>query len=373
MKQLDKGIDTLLTGVDGEGRAGDPAVDPTVVELLMLAARLRTAPRPDFKARLKSDLLASTVSSVEIISGTHPIVRTETVTVRGRVADTPLVADILPGDILLTRAGSGYGMYPVQRSSFMASLGAHALMAALLVTAAIWAAPSVHDRPGVTSTVVTDLSSYVFPSAPDRSGGGGGGGDSDPLRATKGAPPRFARDQVTPPAIVVRSEQPKLSAAPTVVGPPALSFPQNAQIGDPFSNLSGVPSNGTGSRAGIGSGDRGGVGPGTGPGVGDGWGGGVGGGPYMVGGAVRAPRLIYDPEPEYSDEARKQKYQGAVVLRVVVGEDGRPRDIRVAQSLGLGLDEKALEAVRGWRFEPGRLDGRAVAVVVNVQVNFRLY
>jgi TonB family protein len=93
----------------------------------------------------------------------------------------------------------------------------------------------------------------------------------------------------------------------------------------------------------------------------------------MVGGAVRAPRLIYDPEPEYSDEARKQKYQGAVVLRVVVGEDGRPRDIRVAQSLGLGLDEKALEAVRGWRFEPGRLDGRAVAVVVNVQVNFRLY
>jgi TonB family protein len=93
----------------------------------------------------------------------------------------------------------------------------------------------------------------------------------------------------------------------------------------------------------------------------------------MVGGGVSAPRLIYDPEPEYSDEARKQKYQGMVLLQVVVGEDGRARDVRVAQSVGLGLDEKALEAVRQWRFEPGRLDGRAVAVVVNIQVNFRLY
>jgi periplasmic protein TonB len=88
---------------------------------------------------------------------------------------------------------------------------------------------------------------------------------------------------------------------------------------------------------------------------------------------VSAPLVLLDPEPEYSDEARKQKYQGTVVLRVVVGEDGRPRDVRVAQSLGLGLDEKAIEAVRQWRFEPGRLNGRPVAVLVHIQVNFRLY
>jgi TonB family protein len=83
--------------------------------------------------------------------------------------------------------------------------------------------------------------------------------------------------------------------------------------------------------------------------------------------------VLYDPEPEYSDEARQQKYQGVVVLSVVVGEDGRARDVRVARSLGLGLDEKAQEAVRQWRFEPGRMNGQAVSVLVDIEVNFRLY
>jgi periplasmic protein TonB len=92
-------------------------------------------------------------------------------------------------------------------------------------------------------------------------------------------------------------------------GAPGLTFPQTSQLGDPFSSVSGLPSNGTGNRGGIGKGERGGVGPGKGPGVGDGWGGRVGGGPYMVGrGGVTAPRLVYDPEPDYSDEASKQKY-----------------------------------------------------------------
>jgi TonB family protein len=364
MNQLDQGIDGLLAGPDGKV----PVSDPTVGELLAVADQLRTLPRPDFKAQLKSDLLGPTVSNSNATAGASPIVIATAITGRGRAVDATIPTDILP-----TLAGSGYGLCPVQRSSFMASLGAHALMIALLVTSGIWAAPSFHGKPRVTSTVVTDLSSYIFQPAPNRAGGGGGGGDSDPLQASKGNPPRFSRQQIAPPAIVVRNEQPKLPAEPTVVGAPALTFPQTAQIGDPFSHITGPPSNGTGASGGVGNGKEGGVGPGRGPGVGLGWGGGFGGGPYMVGGGVSAPRLIYDPEPEYSDEARKQKYQGMVLLQVVVGEDGRARDVRVAQSVGLGLDEKALEAVRQWRFEPGRLEGRAVAVVVNIQVNFRLY
>jgi protein TonB len=350
--QLDKGIDALMTGNDNVIPA-----DAAVAELLALADGLRTSARPDFKVQLKSDLLGATGSSASSATGIHG---------RG------LTADARTANLLPTLTGSGYGLYPVRRTSFMASVGAHALMIALLVTSGIWAAPSFHEKPRVTSTLVTDLR-YILPPAPDRSQGGGGGGDSDLLRPSKGNPPRFARQQIAPPAIVVRSEQPKLPADPTVIGAPALTFPQTSQIGDPFSNVSGLLSNGTGSRGGIGTGERGGVGPGKGPGVGDGWGGGVGGGPYMVGRGVTAPRLIYDPEPDYSEEARKQKYQGSVLLQFVVGEDGRARDVRVAQSLGLGLDEKALEAVRQWRFEPGRLEGRAVAVVVNIQVNFRLY
>ena len=88
---------------------------------------------------------------------------------------------------------------------------------------------------------------------------------------------------------------------------------------------------------------------------------------------MTAPRAIYSPEPDYSEEARKAKFQGIVILQVVVDSDGRSREIRVARSAGMGLDEKAIEAVRQWRFEPGTKDRHAVAVVVNVEVNFRLY
>ena len=345
MDQLDEGIDAVLAGEDRERLACESAV----AELLVVAASLRALPRPDFKTQLKDDLLGitTTIQRRDSVDGPVPMNMS---TLGGRVLD----------------------MYPVQRRSFMASLGAHALVIAMLVTSGIWAASNLQSTPRVTSTLVTDLT-YALPSAPDRTGGGGGGGDRDMSPASRGNPPRFAHEQIVPPAIVVRREQPRLSAEPTLVGPPSLTFPQTAQMGDPFSHLTGPLSNGTGNSGGIGTGDHGGVGPGKGPGVGDGRDGGIGGGPYVVGHGVSAPRLIYDPEPEYSDEARKQRYQGVVLLRVVVGNDGLPRDVRVAQSLGLGLDEKALEAVRQWRFEPGRLEGRAVDVVVNIQVNFRLY
>src|SRR5207248_4920090 len=141
-----------------------------------------------------------------------------------------------------------------------------------------------------------------------------------------------------------------------------------SQLGD-LSGVLGPPSNGIGNNGGIGSGNRGGVGPGTGPGVGDGWGGGFGGGPYVVGRGVSAPRAIYDPEPEYSEEARKVKHQGVVILSVIVDQQGRARDIHVARSLGMGLDEKAIEAVRKWKFSPGTKDGIPVAVQVNVEVS----
>jgi protein TonB len=88
---------------------------------------------------------------------------------------------------------------------------------------------------------------------------------------------------------------------------------------------------------------------------------------------VSAPKALYAPDPEYSEEARKAKYQGTVVLWMVVGADGRAAQIRIQRSLGMGLDEKAIEAVRQWKFEPAKLNGQAVPVQINVEVNFRLY
>jgi TonB family protein len=163
---------------------------------------------------------------------------------------------------------------------------------------------------------------------------------------------------------------------PTVVIPPQvhLQQPNMPNLGDPLSRVPALlPSNGTGSGAGIGSGSGGGVGSGEGPGFGPGHGGGTGGGAFRVGGGVSAPKAIYSPDPEYSEEARKAKYQGTCVLWLVVGADGRPKDIKVQRTLGLGLDEKAIEAVKNWRFEPALKDGKPVAVQINVEVSFRLY
>ena len=134
----------------------------------------------------------------------------------------------------------------------------------------------------------------------------------------------------------------------------------------------GVLSNGTGSGGGIGSGHGGGVGPGSGGGFGPGSGGNAGGGAYRIGGGVSQPVPIYRPDPDYSEEARKAKYQGTVVLSIVVDEKGNPRDVRVTKPLGLGLDQKAIEAVMKWRFRPGMKDGHPVPVIAQIEVNFRL-
>ncbi len=268
----------------------------------------------------------------------------------------------------------GYEQYPVQTHNFVLSFLLHVLaMAILLISGTFFVKKQDVIRRQVSS-LITDISPYLLPPAATQAGGGGGGGDRDKLAASKGSLPKFARDQFTPPAAVIRNQDPKLPIEATVVVPPEIIFPRNqGQLGDPMQGVLGAPSSGTGYGGGIGSGSGGGVGSGRGPGVGPGWGGGIGGGPYRVGGGVSQPRPIFTPDPEYSEEARKAKYQGTVVLWVVIGPDGRTHDIRVQRSLGLGLDEKAVQAVRTWKFEPARKDGQPVAVQVNVEVNFRLY
>ena len=229
-------------------------------------------------------------------------------------------------------------------------------------------------KPAETVELIAPGDIPPLPPSKTVAGGGGGGGDRDKFQAPKGKLPKFAMEQVTPPAVVVRNEAPKLVAEPTVVVPPQIKLASNMpNLGDPMSSIPAPPSNGTGFGGGIGLGSGGGVGSGEGPGVGPGKGGGIGGGVFRVGGGVSAPRILSDPEPEYSEEARKAKYQGVCVLWLVVGPDGRPRDIKVARSLGLGLDEKAIEAVKNWKFEPAMKDGKPVAVQINVEVNFHLY
>ena len=202
--------------------------------------------------------------------------------------------------------------------------------------------------------------------------GGGGGGDRSPLPPRIGRLPRLASKQFVPPT-VTRVEDPKLAMEPTLIIQPDANIPRIEMdvLGDPLAK-SGIASNGPGSGGGIGTGRGGGIGPGFGPGYGPGSGGNIGGGVYQIGGGVSAPIVIYKVEPEYSEEARKPRFQGTVVLLIVVDEQGRARDVRVIRPLGLGLDQKALEAIQQWKFNPGRKNGKPVPVQATVEVNFRL-
>jgi TonB family protein len=248
-----------------------------------------------------------------------------------------------------------------------------------LLLSGIFVTHQVVQRPTheTVTLIAPSPETYAIPVAKKVISGGGGGGDHDILPAPKAQPPKAALEQITPPAIVLHNSHPKLTAQPTVVAPPQMQIAENHMptIGVSSAPVmpAAPPSNGTGSGGGIGSGSGGGVGVGHGPGIGAGVGGGMGGGVYKVGGGISAPTAISAPDPDYTEEARRAKKQGTCVLWLIVDSTGHPRDIKVVRGLGFGLDAKAVEAVKQWKFQPALKDGRPVDVQISVQVDFHLY
>jgi periplasmic protein TonB len=265
-----------------------------------------------------------------------------------------------PENVLPSLFGAGYGTYRQRPENFVLSVITHTGLLALILLAAHVVVQSKIVPPQVSQPI--ELSDYVMKVG---KGGpsGGGGGDASKLKASAGTPPKPALKQFAPP-VVLQQQQSKLMVEPTVVAD--LKIPQSNQIGDPLSKLM-TASNGTGVGGGIGTGDGGGVGSGHG-------GPGVGPGVFHLGDSgVSAPKPIYAPEPEFSEEARKAKYQGVVGMNVIVGPDGRIHDPHIVHSLGMGLDEEALKTVKLWKFDPGKKNGQAVAVSVYIEVDFHLY
>jgi protein TonB len=176
--------------------------------------------------------------------------------------------------------------------------------------------------------------------------------------------PEFAKIQITPPKIPVatRVQMPD----PSIEAQPDLKMANSnmPNLGDPKSPLVG-DSMGSGSGTGIGSGSGSGFGPGS--------GGNAGGGIMHVGGGVSAPVPIFEVTPEFSEEARKAKFQGVVMVSLVVDAKGLPESVRVTRGVGMGLDEKAVAAVKQYRFKPAMMGGKPVAVEVNVEVNFQIF
>ncbi|MEO6910179.1 MAG: energy transducer TonB [Edaphobacter sp.] len=193
---------------------------------------------------------------------------------------------------------------------------------------------------------------------------GGGGGQRGPTPVTKGTPPKFAEQQIVPPK-APPLEPPKINIQPTIEVQKdvhmASSLPQIGVANSPLVGMSMGNGRGTG------------LGSGTGSGLGPGSGGNTGGGPRRIGGGVSAPVLIFSVEPEFSEEARKAKVAGNVLVNLWVDTNGLPSHVHVIRGVGMGLDEKAVEAVKQYKFRPAMENGKPVLVELNVEVNFQIF
>ncbi|MBI2688711.1 MAG: TonB family protein [Acidobacteria bacterium] len=196
---------------------------------------------------------------------------------------------------------------------------------------------------------------------------GGGGGDNATKPASRGRLPRIADLVFVKPATKPTEIEPALAIEPAIVAAPPIQTAAIA-LGDPL-GLPGPPSDGPGKKGGIGRGGEGGVGNKTGPRAGDGD---SISGAFSLRAVSTAPALIHKVDPEYSDEARKARFNGTVLLRIVIDTNGLPTNVEVLRSPGLGLGERAVQSVSQWRFRPGRRDGKPVPVWATVEVNFSL-
>jgi periplasmic protein TonB len=295
-----------------------------------------------------------------------------------------IVAPADPGIALLLAPSN-----PQSRSTtvpLLVSTSLHGLVAVMLVVLGSLGLTSAEEK---TELIDKDADPVrlVFLMQPGPGGGGGGGGMKRPTPPPKAQ--RKGPQRVSSP-IPVRRLPPPIRPAPKPVEPPPAPLeaktlppvmapvaPVAADKKDQEGLLKEVPkeappSQGAGTGGGTGSGKGTGIGEGEGSGIGPGEGGGMGGGPYRPGSGVDPPRLIKEVRADYTDEARRANVTGEVVLEIVVRRDGSVGDVRVLRRLGSGLEQRAIEAVRQWRFSPARLKGAPVDVIVEVSVEFKL-
>lgn len=251
------------------------------------------------------------------------------------------------------------------------------VLVALLILVPLFPRLTQPNVQATSNLVPLDISPYqpIFRAKPGKKlSGGGGGGEHKTTPPTRGRLPKFSLTQMAPPMAKI-VPHPKLKVEASVLGPPNVKMPSPKlpNYGDPLAKLI-TSSGGPGNGGGIGTGNSGGVGSGQGGGVGPGYRYGTGGGYPQAGeGGYSEPVCLFCPNPQFSDEAVKLKYQGTVLLRFVVTANGRAKDIQVVRSLGLGLDQKAIAAVRTWRFKPAvGPNGKPAAVILVAEISFRL-
>jgi len=266
-------------------------------------------------------------------------------------------------------------------SGLVTSAVLHGVLAAVIVTSSLTLlrASNAVEEPQPMSRLV-----YLVTPGPGGGGGGGGVKIALPTRPAARKAPQIKK--VSSPVPEVKPPDPpptpKVEPPPPPPPPPApaVQAPVVPKPADPVEQK-GVPTpapeppvanQGAGSGGGAGTGAGQGVGEGTGRGIGPGSDGGEGGGPFRPGSGIEAPSLLHEVKATYTDDARRRGIEGDVVLEIVVRRDGSVGDVRVLRGLDRGLDQRAIEAVRQWRFAPAKRHGAAVDIVVEVAVGFKL-
>jgi len=248
-----------------------------------------------------------------------------------------------------------------------ATLVNRALLAALLL---IGLRAGVYPNPAPAphgSVDLGDLKAIV--SAVALMHGGGSGGSNALTDPSTGRPPKFEKSPIVPPQVPIL-QNPLLPVDSAIAVPLKMPDDQTMPlVGVHSQTIVTLPSDGKGDIAGIGNKEGRGDGPGKGPGYGPGDGNGI----YSPGGDVSAPIPVVTPEAEFSDEARRAKFQGICAISLIVDSQGNPQNLHIVRHLGMGLDEKALEAVLRYKFKPAKKNGKPVPVRITVEVNFRLY
>lgn len=291
-----------------------------------------------------------------------------------------LSASVAPEDRSIFRPVPGLSREPGLPIALTGTLHAAMLAGLILVTTFGVAKPEAlapQDR--------KDLR-LVFLVAPGPGGGGGGGGHREPAppppAERKGVsalrspvPVRRPPARVEPPPMVRPVEPPPVKAEPPIVAPVvAVAADPRDRAGVPWARAEPqeTESHGPGAGGGTGTGQGTGVGEGDGSGIGPGSGGGTGGGPYRPGSGITAPAITREVKPDYTEEGRRRNLEGDVVLEIVVRSDGSVGNVKLLQGLGAGLDQRAIDAVRQWRFAPARRLGVPVDVIVEVAMEFKL-
>jgi TonB family protein len=263
----------------------------------------------------------------------------------------------------------------------------HLAAALTLIFALTPPAPPASVVPPVrtaTARQPVDVRHIVFVATDPRltgaGGGGGGNRQTGPIRRAEGIGSdaitlRVARKPPLPAPFESSASMALVEDVPplpsVMLDAKSLASGTTEQVGLPTGGVSFGTSTGPGSGGGVGTGIGTGIGPGHGPGIGPGSGGGIGGGTYRPGGAVTTPRVLVEVKPTYTTDALHRRIQGTVVLELIVTREGRPSQIRVIRSLDPeGLDECAVAAAAQWRFEPGRLAGTPVDVLVTIMLDF---